>query len=181
MVYEKLINELAAAKGRDFPVMIVEALTELFTDMGPKQAKRIVNEITLSDSAPSNIVGAVKRRWIEEKRLRDEKLEQREKWNAESKEACSKEEWKHFFHFLHLLSEAHRMRLVKTNEFGVTTPLSIDDYVSVGRPETWSPILDHFLIGYETAYKLDLSKPGAVKEFLERYNLQLKERFPNLI
>jgi hypothetical protein len=177
MSFDKLLSDLAAAKGRDLPQVISVAIEDMFSEMGYSLAKRIVDDITTTDHCPSNIVGAIRRRWIDEKARRAEELSRKQKWEAESKEACSTEEWQTFWEICHMILTLHQQKRVAYNHDGVTTGLSIDEWVDVGRPLSWSPALDHFLQGYERAYKLDMQKPGAVVDYLKKYKDLLHQKF----
>lgn len=70
----------------------------------------------------------------------------------------------------------HKNGLVERNENGSTVPMDIDTFIRAGRPQTWSPILDHWLIGFEAAYKADMQQEGKLLDYLIRYNIQLKQK-----
>ncbi len=173
-MYDELISELAAARGRDLPEIVCNNLRTLFDDMGKQNAKNIVGQLILSDNLPQNLYGAVKARWIEIKANNDRNTLMRENWPTDD-ECATPAEWSTFFAIVGEIMKWHQSGLVKYNRDGVTAGLSIDDWKRVNRPQSWSPIVDHLLSGFEQAYKLDMSRKGALFDFLKQYQQKLEE------
>jgi hypothetical protein len=62
----------------------------------------------------------------------------------------------------------HKTGMVKTNRDGCR-PMDIDEYIQAGQPDTWSPILTHFMRGYAPVYRQNMDNPKAREDFLGNY------------
>ena len=177
--YDDLLSQIAAAKGRDLPALVCSKLNELFDTMGYNTARSIVRQLTLMDSIPNNIIGYIERYWIDIKNEQDKRLEQKEGWEA--KENCIDTDEAHWLaEVLNEVNVWHEIGLSKKNQFGCTTPMSIEEYIKNGMPQSWSPIIDHFLQGAAKPYKIEIGgDKGALAKYFKQYYETLFESRKN--
>jgi hypothetical protein len=167
-----LIAQIVVLRGRELPTIQDEGLRSIFDSSGKSVALQAVKRLSDMPTLPSNIIGAIKR---EISGIEGE-IRERQEWRLKSRDAAtSTKECQELMAFLQELSIWHQIGLVERNDNGISIPMSIDEYIYAGRPKTWSPIIDHWLQGFEAAYRLEQEKPGALIDFYKGYTKNLIE------
>ena len=122
---------------------------------------------------PSNIIGEIKKIGGEI----DGEAREATEWKTRHLEGIgNNRECEQISIFNNELILWHKTGLMNKNEIGSKVPMGIDEWIKANRPQTWSPILDHWLNGFEAAYKLDLQSEGALLDYLIRYNTALIQK-----
>jgi hypothetical protein len=173
MVFEDLINRLAAARAKDLTIVTVEGLNKLFEEMGEKNAESIVSTLEEFDNVPSNLYGVIKKMWREKKARQDNEHLWKDKWVNKDEGTTTPGEWSAYFAILTEVSLWHSMDLIKKNPNGITIPCDILEWKRLGCPKTWSPILDHFFEGFLKTH----SQSGmACESFMKTYLMLLQKK-----
>lgn len=170
---ETLISDIISMRGRELPAITADAIIAFFLKIGEKDSRRIVSRISGFENIPSNILGIIK------KEHGNIMAEEREKtsWKERHDEGMgTNSECSALMLFNQELFLWHQLELVERNTEGFSGSVDIDTYIKMERPKTWSPILDHWLYGFETAYFLDMREPGALLNYLLQYNATLKKQ-----
>lgn len=172
------LSRIVIARGRELPELHANKLAEIFSVIGMVKTKIVADRIEGLSSIPQNIIGEVNKIIAD---IRAEEQE-REAWKAARRDNLGTDpEHEQIGIFNTELMTWHRSGLVQKNPEGITVPMSVEEYIKAGRPKTWSPIIDHWMQGYEVAYKLDLQTEGALLDYLMRYNRTLQDRRKQLL
>lgn len=167
---KELLSEIVIMRGRELPLITATGLEKIFETCGERTARTAVRRLNDRDTIPNNIVGVMQR----EISLIEAEKRERDEWKTHSDDAGTSDDCHAMMEFLTEILLWHSLGLVEKNPMGISIPMSIDEYAAAGRPITWSPIVDHWLGGFERAYNEDKVMPGALLDFLMRYNLTLK-------
>jgi hypothetical protein len=167
----ELCAKIALMRERELPELVDRGIRDLFAKIGERKSREIIRRLQEQPKIPQNISGM-----IEKEIATIEAEAEKNSWKKTVEGAGSSEEFRAMMEFLSELTEWHRQGLVATDPLGSTTPMSIDEWAAFGRPKTWSPIVDHWLAGFEKAYKTDVSMPGYLLHYLLRYNQILRTK-----
>lgn len=168
--FDGLLREISYCKATGIASGTANAIKELLKEMGWDNAFKAVKQLTSRDSLPSNIYGALQGIYREIKTAAESEHLWKNSWKSDP-DCTTPQEWAAFWGFMTELMLWHRLKLVQSNPNGVTTPADIITYKRAGMPKTWSPILDHFLEGFYSAWKGD---------FLEKYMIEYRDRLSGL-
>lgn len=159
-------------RGKDFVDMQAKGIAKKFDEIGKNDTWVIIRRLQAWPKIPDNISGAI------DKEYGALKAERREagQWRMKKEGLGTSLECSEIGRFNDELTLWHRMGLADTNKNGSTVPMAIEEWIRAGRPATWSPVLDHWLQGFEVAYKQDLQVEGSLLAFLARYNNMLVEQ-----
>lgn len=173
--YTSLLNELAAARGKEIQGYQYERILEALQSVKWHIAVRIVKEIARSETIPSNLYGLICNKIDAIRQAWESTHLWKQEW--ESKENCvTPEEYNAWFGIIMLAINYRDYGFVKNNPDGVTTPLNIDEWIEHKRPNSWSPVIDHALVAFETGYKQEIQgKKGALAEMLQKCRDTLKD------
>lgn len=173
--YPSLLMELAAARGKEIQGYQYERIMDTFREMGWKYALRITREISRAEVIPSNLYGLICNKWDALRQADESAHLWKEEW--EPKENCvTPEEYNAWFGITMLAIAFRDEGFVQNNPDGITTPLSIDEWIKHNRPVSWSPVLDHSLRMFEIGYKSELQgKKGSLAEILKKTETHLRE------
>lgn len=153
------------------PAQMID-LTRGFARVGYSRAEMIVRDIEHLEKIPANIYAAADnaaRIVIEENQ---KNLYSRERWQA--LELCtSPDEFQLFFKIIALIIKIHADDLLpRNNAETVFVGPDLEAWVQMGRPQTWSPLVDQFLPGFEKLYKTN-----TLEEYLKRFYQFLKDNY----
>lgn len=166
-----ILRRLESAVGKPMSDVQNRRLCELLMPLDVHKASGIASDIERMENVPKNIVAVVLNAIDRIKENDSAKVFNANTWKAQ--ELCtSTAEFETFFAILRLIMNIHDDDLIERNP--VPAPCTdLDMWIDMGRPKTWSPIVDHFLSGYEKVYKNDT----ACLEFMKRYHASLIDRF----
>jgi hypothetical protein len=168
-VYRPLIEELAAAQGRDIQERTAVKIVDALATVDWKETNAIVRSISRAPNPPRNIYGAVLDAVEEVGREKAQALEHRQTWAVKDSERLTPGEWQWNQLVLEEIMVWHDMKLA-TRNVEYCEPMDIDEWIKAGRPKTWSTILDHYLTGSEPAYKRTIGGDAlALEKFAEAY------------
>lgn len=169
--FTALLNRLESAQGKALTDVQKRRICELLVPLSATRASLIVSDIERMENVPKNIVAVVLNAVDRLKENDSSKAFNTTTWQA--KELCtSTAEFETFFSILRLIMNIHEEKLIERN-LDPAPCTTLDMWIEMGRPKSWSPIVDHFLSGFEKVYKSDT----ACLEFMKRYQQSLTERF----
>jgi hypothetical protein len=166
----ELLTEIAIMREKELPQIVDAGIRRIFERIGEKKARIVLRRLRDQPKLPTNIIGAL------EREIAAFEGDERERswWKSKGENLCADNPvLSEVMKFLTELTLWHRQGLIDRTPDGCVVPMSIDDWRTCGRPKTWSPILDHWMHGYEAAYKTDLSNPGYLLHYLIMYNQAL--------
>lgn len=174
--YQTALNEIAVARGKNITFEQGGAVVALLSRISWRDAKQIVRELTRMPSIPPNLYGIIRERVEEVEREAKKQLEWRDKWTA-NEDCLTKEE--QFWHS-QILAEMkiwYDSGLVGKNPPPYCEPCSIEEWIRLGKPRNFSPIIDHMLAGSIEPYQKTIAgNKTALRDYFARYLSTLKTR-----
>ena len=164
------VNKIELMRGRDLPEMVTHYLVDYFGKIGEIKTNCVVAELKMLDNIPSNIIGAVER-YAQKAQYHNEAQQYKPK---DRNDLGDKESAGLIAEFLGEVLLWHELNLVDVNTDNPCGVMDIEQWVSIDRPKSWSPIIDDWLKGFESAYYLEKSQPGAISKFMRAYIDKIK-------
>jgi hypothetical protein len=164
------VNKIELMKGRDLPEETGRYLIEFFDKIGQYKTSAIVSQLKGYDTIPQNIIGCVEKMAAEinyNSEIDKYKMKDRDDLGDPLSAGL-------FAEFMQEIFVWHKSGLVETNKDNPCDIMDIEQWATVNRPKTWSPIIDDWMKGYEAAYYLERQQKGAIANFLKSYNEKLK-------
>jgi hypothetical protein len=172
---QKLIDKLTMARGRKIATDTVEGILDLFETIKEVTARKVVKEICLLDNLPTNIYGAIEKKYNELEQLRKDS----ENWKFNHRDDCEADKYpadiKSLWDFIEEHMIWHQTGLI--TEIYTAEPMDIDEWIKRGRPILCCKLHDSWMHGFEDAYKKELCNPesGAIEKFTKEYTEKLKQ------
>jgi len=168
--YTDYTDRIGAARGKEIPALTCKQIYKLFDEINnPKEIERIIKLIEEYENVPSNIYGLVKRIWNERRYSNEKSANLSDEWRN-APDCTSPEEWRAFWPVIAEIYTWHMLGLQKYNHDGVTIGLDVMEWHRLGRPKSWSPMIDHFLDLY---YKVHSLPEPHVEDTCKKYLSQL--------
>lgn len=172
---ESLLSDIVAMRGKEMPSITAEAISSFFAKIGESNSRIIVHRLEGIDNIPSNIMGWIKKEYA----LMNAADREREEWKIRHNDGLgNNHELIALTDFLTEVTEWHKLGIAESKP--IRAIFDIDFYIDAckrgEKPVTWSPIVDHWLVGFSVAYVRDLSEPGFLLDYLLRYNEMLKKQ-----
>jgi hypothetical protein len=167
--YEALMLEIDAAVGRKIKGETAKKIEGLLKEMGWKDAKNIVFKIVKSERIPVNIYGFVGNLWREIKTNRETEFLSMERWKTDPN-CCTPEQWALWLNITSEIMMWHLLGLAKRYAESVVGPET--DYIQwmqLGQPKTWSPLLDHLFKQMIPFFQNRITKSEELTQFLREY------------
>ena len=172
---EVLIGKLTMARGRKISAETTEGILDQFESIGEVMARKIVKEICLLDNLPTNLYGAIEKKYNEIEQLRKDseswKFNKRNDSEADKYPADIRSLWE----FIEEHMTWHREGLV--DEQYQSTPMDIDEWIKKDSPVLCCKLHNTWMKGFELAYKQELCNPesNAIEKYTRSYTAKLKE------
>jgi hypothetical protein len=172
---QKLIDKLVMARGRKIGNETVEGILDQFESIGEVTARKIIKEICLLDNLPTNIYGAIEKKYNEIGQLKKDS----ENWKFNHRDDSEADKYPADIMSLWAFIEEHMAwhREGLLDEIYQATVMDIDEWIKKGRPILCCKLHDTWMKGFESAYKKELVDPesNAIEIYTRSYTDKLKE------
>lgn len=157
-------------RGRELIEMVKNYLIGFFEKIGEPKTRTIINKLKQYETIPQNIVGCI------------------EKLNGEIRNTFEAQQYKPknrddlgdpetaglFGEMMAIIFSLHKGGVAQYNHDNPCGIMDLDEWIIMGRPESWSPLIDTWLLGYEAACISETSQHGAVKKYMRCFVDNLK-------